>query len=294
MRRPSCRVVVWWALSATAAVAVAQTAPAQPAQPAKVSLQFADVPLGEAAAQLGKQLDTLILIDPEVTGKVTLTAEVPREAALQVFASAVQAMARRVIIFCTAEEARGPAEAPLPPEVMGAWPEGTRLRDVAADLSQQTERRVLCTAAVADLPVALATATDLKQALDAVAEKAGCRWVRGWQITPLDPAVVAKAFDAFGAVPPEQRQAMAEGALDQILGEWRKLPPGQRKEAVQRFARLVETFAQKLATSDEGTRQTFKANATPLIQQAVKRFVTLDAQEQAELMPAIQALSKLR
>ncbi|MBI5835278.1 MAG: hypothetical protein HZB16_23470 [Armatimonadetes bacterium] len=296
-------------LALTAAQAQFATQPQQqPAQPAAggflapqpgektVTLNFKDTPIADAAVKLGELLDTVILVDSKVEGTVTASREVPARLALMAVAGQAQAQPKRCIIFCTTEQARGAEELKTDVKVKMGLEKDTKLSTIALVLAAATKETVRCTPEAADL---LATAKNdteqpLVDVLNGVAEKAKCKWVYGWVLMPVNPQDMLNGLSMFEKLPAEQRQKMMEQGVETAFSEYRKLSPQERANAVQGFVSRIDRLAQTIAKADPETQARIKAAIKPMIEVGVRKFVMLDAADQAGMMPAIRALDKLR
>ncbi len=290
------------AVLAVCLLALAAGAHGQAAE-TKVPVKFANTPVREAAKHLAAQLGTTILVDDDVQGDVTVSVDVRRDRAIAVLAAAAHAMPSRAIIFCRDGEAKGeaiadlkgPLKARLDARVGLELPEGTKLSRAAERLAEVGKVIVRTLPSVADRPVAVKLAEHpLSLAIDAVAAKAGCQWVLGWVLRMVDPAEVTRNLEAFAQLPPAEQQRIVDNQVEQALGEFRKLSPEDRRQAIAQAAQAIDSFAERLKGADEGTRKRFREVVAPMIERSMRKFISLDASEQAEIMPLVRALAKLR
>jgi len=269
----------------------------------KVPVKFTNTPIRDAAKHLAAQLGTTILVDEEVQGEVTVSVEVRRDRAVAVLAGAAHAMPSRAIIFCRDGEAKGdvvadlkgPLKARLDAKIGLDLPDGTKLSRAGERLAEVGKVIVRTLPSVAELPVALKLDDQpLSAAIDAVAAKAGCKWVLGWVLRMVDPAEVTRNLEVFAQLPPAEQQRIVDNQVDQALGEYRKLNPEERRQAIAQATQAIESFAERLKGADEGTRKRFREITAPLIERGLRKFISLDATEQSEIMPLVRALAKLR
>lgn len=261
-----------------------------------VPLSFKDTPITEAVKKLGEQLDTLIVVDPKIEGTVSIEREVPQGRAMLAVCTQVQAQPKPCLIFCTTEQARKGNEFKTDVKVKMGLEKDTKLSTIALVLAAATKETIRCTPEAADLMATCKNEEEqpLADVLNAVAEKAGGKWVYGTILVPVDPAAMLNGLRMFENLPADQRNKMMEQGVDTAIAEYRKMPPQDRAAAIQRFVAGIDRFAQTIAKADPDTQARIKAAIKPMIEIGVRKFVMLDATDQAAMMPAIRALDKLR
>jgi hypothetical protein len=296
----------WCVLSLTLAVLplYAQTAPTAPTAPGqaaggqpeeKIDLKFADTPVADAVAQVAAQIGVVAVVDAEITGKVTITRTVDKSDALLAVAGAAGGRPQRAPIFCSADEAKGGQEFKRVTTAKLALTQDTALADVAKQLEAATKVRVRCTSAVAALKVNLTVEEQaLPAVLDAVAAKAGCKWVMGYVIAKIDPKQVLGALQSFDALPKDQQAQMFNDGFNNAINTFKQMSPADKQDTVNRIVAGIGRFAQTLQQMDPATRAQFSAAVQPLLNQFVPRFTQLDPGTQAALMPVVRALQQLK
>lgn len=296
MRSTRSWALVVWCVAAAGVTAQQNQRPAPDRNADSITLQFANTPIRDAARTLSEQIGQLVLVDDEIETQVTIEREVRRDMALLAFAAAAQLAPRPAAIFCSADEARGESVLQREFKVKLSLEEETALPDIAKELAKQSGTRVLCTEAVVDLKVSYQSdeEANLADVLSAVAEKAGCRWVRGWVLVRVDPADLLRGLEDFNSQPEAERRGQFDSGFDEFMNRFRNEDPAGRRAIVDRIVGGIDMLAGMLNGADPETRARFKQGLAPLIQRGLQRFVGLNAREQAELMPVVQALKKLQ
>ena len=274
----------------------------------KVTLSFQDTPVQEAAREVGELLGRVVVVGEGVEGKVTLKVEIPKRLALIAVAASVGARPAQAVVFCSEDAAQGPTQLDGEKTVTLALTEPTKLSAAAQQLAEKSDLRVAVTPAVAENMVTYECEdAPLTEVLDALAKQAACAWVRGYVLVEVDPD---KALADFSKLPPgQQEQLVNQGldALDQtrlspqqidamIAGAYQRfgsMSAEERKQAVAQAASRIRQMGGLLQGMSPETRNRVRAALTPFVERGVGFFVRLDAGEQAELMPLMEALRSL-
>lgn len=295
-RWQGARVALVLALAGAGGVAVAQTQPALPGQPepmVELNLQSADAT--QVAAELARITGEPVLPDGQVDGTLTLRAQVTKSTAVGEVARAGLLLPVRCLVLCPKGKYAPPAELAGDKRAKLDYTSETTLSAVAADLEKATERRVRCLPEVADLKVKATLAeTDLRTVLDTLAMQADCSWTEGWLLSRPNPEQALGMLRMLGQLPDDQRNRMFDAGFGQVMNNYRSMQPGERQAVVQRLVGRIDGYAQALAGADPNTRAEVQRMLQPLVQRGMSVFVKFDAREQAELMPVVRALDKLR
>lgn len=299
-----CAVLIVLIVLPAASVAWAQ----DEQQPETVPLVFDKVPIHEAARQVADMLDRVVVVGEGVEGEVTLSVGLPRELALAAVAATVSSHPVRAIVFCTEDEARGPAELDTEKTVTLKLEQDTSLPDAASQLTDLIGIHVAVTPALADARVTYECEDlPLVQALDGLAAQAQCRWARGFLLLKTDPQ---KALEDFANLPVEAQEHLVNMGLDYVasiqvtpeqidsmLAEGHRqfllMAPEERRQNVQLGADHIQGMIGLLRNMTPETQGRVQRALAPVIARGVSFFVRLDAAEQAELMPIMNALKGL-
>lgn len=285
----------WRSLAALLLAALPVLAQQPQAEPEKLTLKYQDTPIRDVAKDLSTQLGTVILVDDEVEGNLTFGGEIRKDQALRAMADRVQAVPVRAAIFCSEEEVKGEAALRRQAKVTLDFAAEARLKDVAAEIAKQSRLRVRCTEATADLKLTYTNAEqDVAEAMQSVAAAAKCKWVEGWLIFKVDPSELLDGLDRFSQLPEDQRTAMIAGGFDQFLNDYRNQSPEERKETIKQLVGQINNMAAAVNRADPAARARIKAGLAPVLKVAVSKFVGLNAREQSEFGPAVNALKQLQ
>ncbi len=274
----------------------------------KVALSFKDTPIQEAARQVGDMIGRVVVVGEGVQGEVTLHVKVPEALALQAVAATVSSHPAPAIVFCTKAQACGPTELETDKTVSLELAEETPLSDAARQLAKQGGMRIAATPAVAATKVTCEFEdAPLVEALDALAEQAECAWMRGFVLVKVDPD---KALENFSKLPAAQQERLLNQGLDALdqakltpeqmdamlaLGyqRFRGMSPEDRKAAIERAAARIRQLSALLHNMSPETQSRVRGAIAPMVERGVEFFVHLDAGEQAELMPIMNAIRTL-
>jgi hypothetical protein len=299
-----CAVLIVLMVLPAASVAWAQ----EQQQPETVPLSFDNVPIQEAAHQVADMLDRVVVLGEGVEGTVTLSAGVPRDLALAAVAATVSSYPVPAIVFCTEDEARGPVELDTEKAVTLKLEQDTPLSDAASQVTELVGTHVAVTPALADARVTYdCEDLPLVQALDALAAQAECTWVRGFLLLKADPQ---KAFEDFSRLPVEAQEHLVNMGLDHMARvqltpeqmdamfqqghrQFRSMSPEERARTVEFAADHIREMTGLLHNMTPETQGRVMQALAPVIARGVSLFVELDAAEQAELMPIMNALKGL-
>jgi hypothetical protein len=260
----------------------------------KVRLDFDRTPLAEAARRVEGLVGARILIDPGLDGLVTIHQDVPRVMAVPALTRVVNLMPNRCAIFGPAAQFSKIDHRLWDRETVPPATGGT-LGALAASLEAQTRLRLRCLPEVAGAKVAdPGGSRGLAALCDGLARQAGCAWTMGWVVTRIDPQRAVQRFEAFNNLPEERRQKLFDRGLDRALRFYGELDPDLRRQAVDAMLSRIEAFAGALDQAGPETRARAAGAVTPLIQRGIGRLAYADAPTQAELMPVVRAVCKLR
>jgi len=145
------------------------------------------------------------------------------------------------------------------------------------------------------------------EALDALAERAQCQWVRGYLLVEADPD---QALEDFSKLPVQDQERLVNQGLDRLsevrfspeqidsmmaqgYQHFRGLSPEQRKQIIAEAAAKMKQVGGLLRNMSPQTQVRVRQAITPFVERGVNFFVRLDAREQAEFMPLMEALKTL-
>jgi len=274
----------------------------------KVALSFKDTPIQEAAQQVGDMIERVVVVGEGVQGEVTLHVDVPVALALRTVAATVSSYPAEAVIFCTEAQACGAAELKTDKSVSLELAEETPLSDAARQLAKQGGMRIAATPAVAATKVTCEFEdTPLVEALDGLAKQAECTWVQGFVLVKVDPD---KALENFSKLPTGDQERLLNqgldaldqakvtpGQMDAMLAQgyqrFRGMSPEERKAEIEWAAARIKQLSALLHNMNPETQSRVRAAIAPMVERGVEFFVHLDAAEQAELMPIMNAISTL-
>lgn len=283
----------------------------------RLDLTYEGVPFGQVLDDLEDRLDVIILCDDEklLRRNYYRRMVVPESAALAAVCGSVIHHPRAVHILCTAGEVR---DGRTRPQMRTDKLINIELKDAELGPALDWLRRTTGVGVAASETVAgevvsfAAQGVTVAQAVEQIAQAAGLAHTTGFLVQPIEVErelerlenmsdedlnrLFSEGLKRFDEVRDDvigtnaDMQAQMQSGLQDGMRMFNEMEPQERRELIQRGARLIERFARLTQRLEPETRQRLGQFAQPMAAIAVAGYIALPPQTRAELAPIMQAL----
>lgn len=282
-----------------------------------LDLSYEGVPFGQVLDDLEDKLDVIILCDDTRLLRLSYYRRivVPESAALAVICGSVLQYPRPMHILCFPDEVR---DGRTRPEIRTDKLINVELQDAQLGPALDWIRRTTGVGVAASETVVeevvsyAAEGVTVAQAVEEIAQAAGLAHTTGFSVQPVEferelerlenlsdedlNRLFSEGLRRFDEVRGEmnggdaQLQTQVQSGLEDGMRVFGGLEPHERREIIQRGARLIERFARLTQRLEPETRERLGQFAQPIAALAVAGYIALPPQTRAELAPIMRAL----